>query len=102
MERYCRGNGGEALNKKVERFMAEKGYSGVMNVGELKRMLEKYPDNMVLLVDRYSDYDVVQECEWSVVKAVPQNGGEWVMRSHETMSAANKELEQEFLHLDGN
>lgn len=71
-----------------------------MTVGELKKMLEKYPDEMEILNGRYSDYDVIKENEWHVVKAVPQ--GEWVMRSHPTMSEENKRKEKEYLCLEGN
>ena len=71
-----------------------------MNVGELKKMLEKYPDEMEVLNGRCSDYSVVKEDEWSVVKAVPQDWG--VMRSHQTMSEENKAKEKEYLFLEGN
>lgn len=71
-----------------------------MNVGELKKMLEKYPDDMEILNSRFSDYDTVDVGEWSVVKAVPQ--GSYVMRSHPTMSSVNKAKEREYLHLSGN
>jgi hypothetical protein len=71
-----------------------------MNVGELKKMLERYPDNMDILNGRYSDYALIDESEWSVVKAVPKI--EWIMRSHSTMSAENKAQEQSYLYLEGN
>ena len=73
-----------------------------MNVGELKKMLEQYPDDMEILNTRASDYDVITEDEWSVIKAVPNGSGGWVMRSHETMSEENKAKEKEYLHLLGN
>lgn len=73
-----------------------------MNVGQLKKMLEQYPDEMEVLNDRWSDYEIIQESEWSVIKGVPQNNGLWVMKSHKTMSAENKANEKEYLHLDGN
>lgn len=71
-----------------------------MNVGELKKMLEKYPEEMEILNQRYSDYDLVEEEEWSVVKAVPKDG--YVMRSHPTMNDENKAQEKEYLFLVGN
>jgi len=71
-----------------------------MNVGELKKMLEQYPDDMEILNERWSDYSIVLESEWTVVKAVPQ--GCYIMRSHPTMSAENKAKEKEYLHLFGN
>ena len=72
-----------------------------MNVGELKKMLEKYPDDMEILNDRYSDYDLVEESDWSVVEAV-QQGSSYVMRSHLTMSEDNKARAKKYLHLLGN
>jgi len=71
-----------------------------MNVGQLKKMLEKYPDEMEVLNGRYSDYCLINEDEWMIVNAVPQGG--YVMRSHETMSEENKAKEKEYLYLEGN
>ncbi len=71
-----------------------------MNVGELKKMLEKYPNDMEVLNGRYSDYELISEKEWSVVKGVEKDG--WVMRSHDTMSEDNKKLDKEYLLLAGN
>ena len=72
----------------------------MMNVGELKEMLKQYPDDMEILNERYSDYDIVKLDEWSIVKAVPK--GNYVMRSHPTMSDECKAKEKEYLHLYGN
>ncbi len=72
-----------------------------MNVGNLKRMLNKYPDDMVIITERHSDYAVIEQSEWSVVKAVPGNDG-WLMRSHPTMSEENKGKEKEYLLIEGN
>lgn len=71
-----------------------------MNVGDLKKMLEQYPDDMEILNGRHSDYVLISEDEWSVVKGVPNDG--WVMRSHRTMSEENKKKECEYLYLEGN
>jgi hypothetical protein len=71
-----------------------------MNVKDLKRMLEKYPDDMEILNGRYSDYEIISEEEWSVVKGVDKDG--WVMRSHPTMTEENKANEKEYLYLEGN
>jgi len=73
-----------------------------MNVGQLKKMLEQYPDNMEVLNERCSDYTRIKEQEWTIVKGVPQDGAYWVMRSHPTMSEENKKKEREYLLLDGN
>ena len=72
-----------------------------MTVKELKTMLEKYPDDMEIINTRCSDYDIVEEDDFSVVKAV-NNGNFWLMRSHPTMSLENKLKEKEYLHLKGN
>lgn len=72
-----------------------------MNVGQLKKMLEQYPDDMEILNTRMSDYSIVSESDWSVVRGVDRNTG-WVMRSHPTMSEENKRKEKLYLHLEGN
>lgn len=71
-----------------------------MNVGELKKMLEKYPDDMDILNGRYSDYEIISEDEWAVVQGVAKDG--WVMRYHPTMSEENKLFEKSYLLLKGN
>lgn len=73
-----------------------------MNVGDLKRMLERYPDDMEIIHSMYSDYWPVEEEDWSIVKAVYQSGANFLMRSHPTMSEENKAKEKEYLHLTGN
>lgn len=70
-----------------------------MNVGELKKMLEQYPDDMEILNGRYSDYVLISEHEWSVVEGVEKDG--WVMRSHPTMSEENKRAAKKYLYLEG-
>lgn len=71
-----------------------------MNVGQLKKMLEQYPDDMEIVNGRYNDYEIVSEDDWSVIKGVDKNG--WVMRSHPTMSDENKRNEKSYLYLFGN
>ena len=71
-----------------------------MNVSDLKKMLNKYPDDMEILNGRYSDYEIISEDEWSLVKGVDKDG--WVMRYHATMSEENKKAEKEYLCLAGN
>jgi hypothetical protein len=71
-----------------------------MTVAELKKMLERYPDDMQILNGRYSDYANVIESDWSIVKGVDKDG--WVMRSHRTMSDENKAEEKDYLYLEGN
>lgn len=72
----------------------------LMNVGDLKEMLKQYPDDMEILNGRYSDYSLIKEDEWSVVRGVKKE--EWVMRSHPRMSDENKANEKEYLYLEGN
>ncbi len=71
-----------------------------MNVGQLRKMLEQYPCELEIVNGRCSDYEIISESEWSVVKGVLKNG--WVMRSHPTMSEENKRDEKEYLYLEGN
>lgn len=71
-----------------------------MNVRELKRMLDKYPNDMEIVNERYSDYEIISESEWSVVRGVEKKG--WIMRAHPTMSEENKQNEKEYLALAGN
>ncbi len=71
-----------------------------MNVAQLRKMLEQYPDDMEILNSRCSDYEIISEHEWSVVKGVEKGG--WIMRSHPTMSDENKRNEKSYLYLEGN
>jgi hypothetical protein len=71
-----------------------------MNVGDLKKMLEQYPDDMEIVNRRHSDYEIIKLDDWSVIKGVENEG--WVMRSHPTMSEENKQKEKEYLYLEGN
>lgn len=71
-----------------------------MDVKELKQFLNQFPDEMEILNSRYSDYEIISENEWEVVKGVEKEG--WVMRSHKTMSDENKAKEKEYLLLQGN
>lgn len=72
-----------------------------MKVGDLKKLLEKYPDDMEILNRRFSDYEVISEHEWYVVTGV-DNGNGWVMCGHPTMSQENKQKEKSYLALAGN
>ena len=71
-----------------------------MTVKELKQMLDRYPDDMQIVNERYSDYEIISEDEWEVVQGVDQDG--WVMCSHPTMSDDNKAREKSYLLLEGN
>lgn len=71
-----------------------------MNVKELKEMLSKYPDDMEVIHGMYSDYEKVEESDWSLEEAVDQ--GVYVMRAHRTMSVPNIEKKRTYLALRGN
>ena len=71
-----------------------------MNVGELKKMLDKYPDSMNVIRTICSDYEILEESEFELVCGVLR-GDNYVMSSHRTMSQENKDKEQMFLHLNG-
>lgn len=71
-----------------------------MNVKQLREMLAQYPDDMEILNERFSDYDVVKLEDWAVIDGVPN--GQWVMRAHATMSDENKAKVRKYLHLAGN
>jgi hypothetical protein len=68
-----------------------------MTVRELKKMLDKYPEEMELIHTFCSDYDIIEECDFSVIKCVAKP--HYVMRSHATMSKECKRIEKEYLHL---
>lgn len=42
-----------------------------MTVEELIKMLKKYPKDMEVIHTRCSDYNIIEEDEWSIVEAVP-------------------------------
>lgn len=73
----------------------------VKELKELKEMLNKYPDDMEVTTSRYSDYNTVEEGEWSIVKGV-DNDNCYIMQSHPTMSEEHKKNEKEYLYLEGN
>ena len=73
-----------------------------MNIGDLKRMIEQYPDDMEIVTERYSDYWIVEEDEWFVVDGVQNTAVGYVMRAHPTMSDENKALVNKYLALKGN
>jgi hypothetical protein len=69
-----------------------------MNVGELKAILNQYPDDMEVIVEKWSDYRILnKEGGVRVEHGVPQ--AEWIMRSHSTMSRENREKAKDYLAL---
>lgn len=72
-----------------------------MNVGELKKLLETFPDEMQVIHTYCSDYRLLEADDFSVRDAVNTGGG-WLMRAHKTMSVENKAKCQKYLHIKGN
>jgi len=71
-----------------------------VNVKELKEILAQYPDDMEILYRLYSDYEMLNADDISVVEAVDQNG--YWMRTHPTMSADNQSRKSTYLLFPGN
>jgi len=71
-----------------------------MTVKEVKKLLEQFPEDMEIVNERCSDYQIISENEWCIVKGVAKDG--WIMRSHPTMSQKNKQKEKDYLSLAGN
>jgi hypothetical protein len=70
-----------------------------MTVGELKKILERYPEDMEVMRTLYSDYLIVEANDFLVIKAVKEAWG--IMRSHPTMNTDRKDREKEYLHIGG-
>lgn len=75
-----------------------------MTVKQLIEMLQKYPSDMQVVTSRYSDWQIINETEWEIIKGVnkPNIYSNHVMQSHKTMSQENKDKEKEYLALEGN
>lgn len=70
-----------------------------MNVKELKAFLQLFPDDMEVVVEKHSDYNIILPTESGIVKGVFQTC--WVMQSNQTMSEENKQKEKAYLLLAG-
>lgn len=75
-----------------------------MTVGELKKMLEQYPDDievihtrLEVITVRHGVFRIVEEEDWSLITGVRRAWG--LMLSHPKMSPENKALEKKYLHL---
>jgi hypothetical protein len=71
-----------------------------MNVGQLKQLLAELPDDLEIVNERRSDYEVISVDDWSIVTGVEKGG--WVMRSHPTMTSENRRAGKKYLLLRGN
>jgi hypothetical protein len=64
-----------------------------MKVAELKKILDSFPEDMDVCVDMHSDFVPVDSC--NVIKVVDNTS--WYMRTHHSMSEANKARERDVL-----
>lgn len=71
-----------------------------MNVGELRKFLAQFPDDMEILYEYCSDYELLEDGQIRIMKAVNKNG--YWMRAHPTMSDENKAQMKDYLVFPGN
>lgn len=70
-----------------------------MTLGELKKLLAQYPDDVEVIFPKYSDYAHIEAAEVALIKAVPPDDDCWVMRSDPHMTEENKAKEKTYLTL---
>lgn len=69
-----------------------------MTVNDLIKLLEKYPQNLEVVVDRYSDYIQLDKSNVSITEGIPKD--EWVMRCYSSHMFKDKEvLVKKYLYL---
>ena len=71
-----------------------------MNIKQLIQFLSTYPEDMEVLYTAFSDYQTIDERDFSLQTAVDQGG--YTMRAHETMSEENKARAKTYLVIAGN
>jgi len=71
-----------------------------MNVKELRELLSQHPDELEILFECFSDYTRLDAEDIEIGQAVDK--GDWLMRSHPTMSQENKDKENTYLLFPGN
>ena len=71
-----------------------------MIVKELIELLKQYPEDLEVIQTMFSDYVKFKEDSFGTVNAVDKGG--YIMRSHPSMSDANKLIAKEYLHIKGN
>jgi hypothetical protein len=86
----------------AEEFTKEYAEEPPLTVGDLRKILRKYPADMKLIQTRYSDYCFQKPSDWDVVEAINKGPDEWLMRVHETMSDEEKAKAKKYLHIHGN
>lgn len=70
-----------------------------MTVGELKAMLEEYPEDIEVVINKAYYYLLITKEDSEVIKGVKMDG--WIARSHPTMEDKYKAREKDYLLLDG-
>jgi len=71
-----------------------------MNRKELQEFLNKFPEDMEIILEAYSDYALIKEDDFVISKAVDQNF--YVMKVHPTMSEENKLKIKPYLIIESN
>lgn len=67
-----------------------------MKVSELIEKLQGYNQDLEVIADFYSDYDLIKEVK--ILWAVPKDG--YIMREHRSMTEENKAKLQAYLYLE--
>ena len=68
-----------------------------------KDFIKDLPDDMGVVVERHSDYALLESYEIALIEAVPDENPlvEWVTSSHPTMSQEHKAREKTYLKIGG-
>lgn len=81
-------------------------FEGTMTVEELIQRLETFPKDLLVIYKCCSDWAPMSKEDVTLVKGVPKNALEWVMRvykEHEaTMSEENQRNMRDFVAFPGN
>lgn len=74
-----------------------------MNVKELREYLTQFPDEMEVIITRYSDYELLAPdgCI-SVRKGLEVGGTAWITRWHPSMDALKQAMARDYLLIHGN
>ena len=74
-----------------------------LTIKSLKDFIKDLPDDMGVVVERHSDYALLESYEIALIEAVPDENPlvDWVMSSHPTMSQERKAREKTYLKIGG-
>jgi hypothetical protein len=74
-----------------------------MNVKELREYLAQFPDEMEVIIRRYSDYDLLDSNDGiSVEKGVRIGETPWITRWHPSMDEVRQAMARDYLLIHGN